>query len=338
MLKMIDEIKACRYGMSYIELADRFEVDVRTVRRDLDALEQAGVLFDREVDEDDGRIRVRIADQGRAQLKLSARECYTLLAARGLLEVFEGSPFAEDMRSVFSKVAGALPKNQRADLEDLRDRFRLIPDGGTKTYPSHGQITEMLMQAVIHRHAVGFAYQAPKKKPRTGVLEPYAMVQFRLGLYVVGSRRYLNGSEPTDVRVFAVERFRSVEPRRGDVFEIPEDFDLNRYFRGAFGLHAGGEEKRVVIDFDRSVANYVSARVYQQGQQVRWRDNGRMRLEFTATDLTEVLPFVLQWGQHATVVEPPELRDLAMQAMVGSLANYEAAAAAAPAARKAKRR
>jgi proteasome accessory factor B len=323
MLKMIDEIKAHRYGMAYAELADRFDVDVRTIRRDLDALEQAGVLFDREVDEDDQRVRVRLADQGRAQLKLSARECYTLLAARGLLEVFDGSPFAEDMRSVFSKVAGALPKNQRADLEDLRDRFRFVPDGGLKSYPKHGQITEMLMQAVIHQHAVGFAYQAPKKKPRTGVLEPYAMVQFRLGLYVVGLRRYHAGAEPPDIRVFAVERFRSVEPRRSEPFEVPEGFDLGKYFRGAFGLHNGTEEKKVAIDFERAVATYVGARVYQEGQQIRLRDNGRIRLEFTATDLTEVVPFVLQWGEHATVVEPAELKEMVSASMAMALSKYD---------------
>lgn len=332
MLKMIDEIKACRYGMAYCELADRFDVDVRTVRRDLDALEQAGVLFDRTV-EDDQRVRVKIADQGKAQLRLSVRECYTLLAARGLLEVFDGSPFAEDMRSVFSKVAGALPRNQRADLEDLRDRFRFIPDGGLKTYPKHGQITEMLMHAVIQQHAVGFAYQAPKKKPRTGVLEPYAMVQFRLGLYVVGRRRYLGGDEEPAVRVFAVERFRSVEPRRADSFEVPEDFELHRFFRGAFGLHHGDAEQRVVIDFDRSVASYVSARVYQEGQNVRLRENGRMRLEFSATDLTEVVPFVLQWGEHATVIEPLELKEMVMQSMASALSKYDGLTP-----RKAKRR
>jgi len=324
---MIDEIRAHRYGMAYAELADRFDVDVRTVRRDLDALEQAGVLFDREVDDGDQRVRVRLADQGKAQLKLSARECYTLLAARGLLEVFDGSPFAEDMRSVFSKVAGALPRSQRADLEDLRDRFRFVPDGGLKTYPKHGQITETLMQAVIHQHAVGFAYQAPKKKPRTGVLEPYAMVQFRLGLYVIGQRRYLGSADGPELRVFAVERFRSIEPRRGEHFEVPDDFDLNRYFRGAFGLHNGVKEKKVCIEFDRAVATYVSARVYQPGQQVRLRENGRVRLEFTATDLTEVVPFVLQWGEHATVLEPAELRDLVMSSMAGALSKYDAAPA-----------
>lgn len=330
---MIDEIRAHRYGVTYVELADRFDVDVRTVRRDLDALEQAGILFDRSVDDEDQRVRVKLADQGKAQLKLSARECYTLLAARGLLEVFDGSPFAEDMRSVFSKVAGALPRNQRADLEDLRDRFRFVPDGGLKKYPAHGQITEMLMQSVIHRHAVGFAYQAPRKKARVGVLEPYAMVQFRLGLYVVGRRRYSGSDEPAEVRVFAVERFRSVEPRRQESFEVPRDFDLNRFFRGAFGLHHGTDEKRVVIDFDRSVATYVSARVYRDDQQIRLRDNGRLRLEFSATDLTEVLPFVLQWGQHATVVEPEELRELVVESMGSALEKY---AGAGP--RRARRR
>jgi len=333
MLKMVDEIRAHRYGVAYVELAERFEVDARTIRRDLDALEKAGILFDREVDESDQRVRVRLADQGRAQLKFTVRECYTLLAARGFLEVFDGSPFAEDMRSIFSKVAGALPRNQRANLDDLRDRFRVVPDGGLKSYPRHGHLTEVLMQAVIHQHAVGFAYQAPKKKPRTGVLEPYAMVQYRLGLYVVGRRRYPNGDDPPQLRVFAVERFRSVEPRRNELFEVPEDFDLGRFFRGAFGLHHGSDERRVVIDFDRPVASYVAAREYQEGQQARFRENGRLRLEFTATDLTEVVPFVLQWGQHAHVVEPPELRDLVIDSISTALAKYEQAPA-----RRARRR
>jgi predicted DNA-binding transcriptional regulator YafY len=63
--------------------------------------------------------------------------------------------------------------------------------------------------------------------------------------------------------------------------------------------------------------------VYQEGQQIRLRDNGRIRLEFTATDLTEVVPFVLQWGEHATVVEPAELKEMVSASMAMALSKYD---------------
>lgn len=319
-MQVVDHIRAQRFGSTYGELAERFCVDARTIRRDLDALERAGVALSRTTD-DDRKVRVRMASGSPPHLRLTPRECFVLLAARGLFQPFAGSAFGRDMESVFDKVAGLASRGRRADLDDLKDRFRYVPDGGVKRYRDETGALDVLMQAVIQQETVAFSYQAIGRRAKAGTLEPYAIVVFRMGLYVVGRRRYRDGAWAT--RVFALERFRRLEPRR-QTFEVPDDFELEQYFLGAFGLHSGGPEQAVVVDFESPAASYVAARTYQADQKAEVLKGGRLRLRFTVTDLTEVVPWVLQWGGSARVVEPPELRAEVVRRLDEARAKYPA--------------
>lgn len=309
MFKIADALKAHRFGLTYEQLAEMFGVHERTIKRDLRSLEDSGRELERTKGED-GRTVVRLQDQGRARLDLTLKERYALLAARRLFDVFEGTPFREEIRSIFNKVAGSLPKSQRADLDDIEDRVVFVPDNGRKSYERKADELSILMEAALKSQEINFDYRRPRGEPkvRRGVLQPYALVLYRYGLYVVGRRIYPDEPEGA-VRIFAVERFRKLEPRAGEFFERPEDFSVDRYFRGAFGIHTGTEETEVVLRFSRQAAPYVSARTYQEGQQTKLEDNGTMRLQFHVTDLTEVVPFVLQWGRNVQVLSPRHLRE-----------------------------
>lgn len=312
MLKMVKSLQASRYGKTYAELAQEFQVSSRTVVRDLQALDDVGVPVMRAPDED-GRTRVSV--EGQASIELSLRERYTLLAARRLFDVFESTPLRQDMQNIFRRVAASLPKNQRADLEDIEDRVLFVPDNGRKVYDRHEAIIFDLMTAALQDTEVSFTYRSPSGGgTKQGILRPYALVLYRYGLYAVGERTYASDRSDARIRIYAIERFKQVELLRGQVFERPADFHIDRYFRGAFGLHAGDEEVEVRLRFTRKATPYVTSRTYQTGQKVEMQDDGGVILRFQATDLTEVVPFVLQWGREVQVDAPAELVEAVAEA------------------------
>jgi predicted DNA-binding transcriptional regulator YafY len=154
---------------------------------------------------------------------------------------------------------------------------------------------------------------------------------FRQGLYVVGPRvgEVGDGKETTNWRKrlgqFAVERFADAQHLRERTFEVPPDFHLDELLHGAFGIHVGSSDdqpQRVVIEFSKERASYARARVWHPTQAVEDLADGGVRFTFTCSNLTPVVSFVLEWGPHAWVIEPAELRAAVLSELDAARVRY----------------
>ena len=106
------------------------------------------------------------------------------------------------------------------------------------------------------------------------------------------------------------ERFLEVDFLRQDRFKVPADFDVHRFFDGAFGLHHGrGDRIKVVVDFDEDVRPLLAGRQWHDSQKITAGPEGKVRLQLEVSDLTEVTTWVLGWGHRAVVIEPKALRE-----------------------------
>ncbi len=249
LLRLLEYLRSRRFGATLVELAEEFGVTERQIRRDVDALDEAGHAIEPSLTAD-GRARVQVSGVRARSVPLTLRERYVLLAARRVFDVLADTPFHEDVRSIYSKIAASLPDDQRADMEAFGDRFLFIPDGGTKAYRGKEDILDGLLTGVIHRLRVRYRYRAANGEAHSGLLAPYAMAVYKHGLYVVGCG-VPDGKEAGERQtyVFAAERFEEAQHVRGDRFEVPANFKLDEFFQGTFGIFLGGEPQRVVIDF-----------------------------------------------------------------------------------------
>ena len=301
-LGMLEELRARHMGMSLDALAEHFAVAARTVRRDLEVLKEAG--HEIELTAQGEGTHVRLLDPPLKPLNLTLSERYALLAVRRVFDVLEHTPLHEDVRSVYGKIVAGMQAEPRAKMESFDERFVYIPDGGRKLYAEKQDVLEALLSGVLHGAFVSYEYVNAKGKAHKNVLAPYAMVLYRHGLYVVGLRE--GESRP---RVFAVERFQSAVYQRKRHFERPENFRVADFFEGAFGIFAGGPRTRVVVELSKEVADAVRAREWHPSQELVDAKDGAVRLSFEVSNLTQVTPWVLSWGEHARVLEPAELAD-----------------------------
>lgn len=296
-----DHLAGRRYGATARELAEHFGITDRQVRRDVGALVEAGHPIERERVGDEARIVLREGKPGAVHLTL--RERYALLAVRRVFDLLPDTPFAEDVRSIFDKVAASLPKKHQGSLDELVERFVYVPDGGQKPYERHADVIDGLMTAVIYRWRVDAEYRSARGNRWRGTLAPYAMALYRQGLYVVGPR---DGEDL--VRVFAVERFRRVEARRGDRFQRPAFFDVDAFFDG-FGVFTGGPPVKVVLEFTQDVRHLLEDRVFHPSQRRRRAAGGVTRLELEVPSTPQLLQWLVGWGPKVRVLEPAELRE-----------------------------
>src|SRR3954469_17388294 len=106
--------------MTIDELAERTGVSTRTIRRDLEALQQSGFLLYDDLHEGkrywmlEQRPFRRLDETGFTLAELSA-----LYFSRTLVEALSATPFQGDVRSAFEKLSGALTPGMRQFLDRL---------------------------------------------------------------------------------------------------------------------------------------------------------------------------------------------------------------------------
>ena len=107
-LREIEQARAA--GVTIDHLADLCRVTTRTIRRDLQALEEAGFPVYDDRSHDDGRTRWTMNGQAFKGLfaGLTLSELCALYFSRTLLESLAGTPFREDLGSAFDKLATSL--------------------------------------------------------------------------------------------------------------------------------------------------------------------------------------------------------------------------------------
>jgi predicted DNA-binding transcriptional regulator YafY len=119
---ILREIERARIaGVTIDELAILCDVTTRTIRRDLQALEEAGFPIFDDRTRDDGRTRWSINGQVFKGLAagLTLAELSALYFSRTLLESLAGTPFHEDLESAFEKLGSALTPHMRQFLDQL---------------------------------------------------------------------------------------------------------------------------------------------------------------------------------------------------------------------------
>src|SRR6476660_6548173 len=117
-------------GVTIDDLATLCEVTTRTIRRDLQALQEAGFPLYDDRSHDDGRTRWHLNGQALKGLAagLTVSELCALYFSRTLLESLSGTPFRDDLESAFEKLSSALTPHMRQFLDQLPHVIASKPD------------------------------------------------------------------------------------------------------------------------------------------------------------------------------------------------------------------
>jgi predicted DNA-binding transcriptional regulator YafY len=297
--KILKRIEAGRYT-STRDLAEEHGVTERTIRRDLEALQEAGFpLYDERVD---GRKVWRLIEgySERVQQHFSLAELAALYFGREVLSFLDGAPFAADLESAFQKIRAALPEKSIPYLSRIQDLFAARPEPW-KDYSKKKHVVAALVDATLHQQRVRVSYYSFASRREKGyVLDPYRLVYYHGGLYL-----YARAEEYEEVRTFAVERIRSIEVL-DQGFEIPRDFSVAEYARGAFGI-AGGKAEDVEIVFEAPIAGYIRERVWHESQALEDHEDGSVLLRMNVAPGFELQSWIKGFLPHVRVIKPASL-------------------------------
>jgi predicted DNA-binding transcriptional regulator YafY len=316
---ILREIERARgAGVTIDELAALCRVTTRTIRRDLQALEEAGFPLYDDRTHDDGRTRWRM--DGHAfkgfTAGLTVSELCALHFSRTLVESLSGTPFRDDLESAFEKLSSGLTPHMRQFLDQLPRVIATKPDPLRRRSPGSsgpsGAVQEQqtiarALDAILnHRQATIIYYSKSSERQKTYLVHPYRLAHAQGGLYLLA---YV--PEYSQVRTFAIERILGLsllEDRFTPIEELPDVA-----FPHSLGVHSGPPE-RVEIEFQTAAADYVRAREWHPSQSVQDGESGKVVVTLDVCIDRALTSWILSFGPLARVMAPERLaREIADQ-------------------------
>lgn len=279
-------------------LAEKLEVDARTIRRDITYMrDQLGAPLEYDATRNgycytEPTFRLSF-------FQITEGELVSLLLAERLLHQYRGTPFEQNLRRAFKKLSEMLPDSVSVRIDAIADCLAVLPVVQTDYDPA---LFTALARAVVGRRKIEVVYHtADRDATTTRVLSPYHLMLRGDDWYVIAHDDYRN-----EIRVFAVQRVRSVR-ETGELFERLPGFRVESYMGESFRVVRGDGHHRVALYFRPPTAGRIAEKTWHPSQTIEPATDGGLILKFEVSDLREVVRFVMFWGQDCQVVEPETL-------------------------------
>ena len=239
-------------GMTLKDLAERFGVDERTVRRDLSALIKSGLPI-LELTEAHGRKLWYTHENPLAPAQFNFEEAAALYLGHRFLAPLVNSSLWKAARSGLRKIRRQLGTKYVRILDQLLETFHESTTGWSD-YSQQSEIITTLMMACEEERETAIRYRSlTATEEQSYTIHPYALITQVGTLYVIGF-----SCKNNEIRTWKLNRIAEAERLPGK-FKKPKDFDADVYRRRGFGVFVFNEEsvQRVRIKVDRWLARYV---------------------------------------------------------------------------------
>ena len=318
--QILREIEGRRTGVTIHELARQAGVTTRTIRRDLQALQEAGfAVFDEGEENETKRWKLEALPFRALQEGLSVSDVAALYLSRALVEAMPGWPLAAELREAFAKIDRSLNDRMREFLATLPQVLSAKVGPGLNTRGDRTEsvdVTRRLLEATRARRVVTMRYfSASKNRVKQYEVQPYRLALATGGVYLIAwvpaydeFRTFLVGR---------IERLTVLEETFRRTHELPEDV-----FSQSMGVFVG-EPERIELEFDAAMAPFVRGRTWHESQELTELADGRLRLVLNVSNDWALRSWILGFGANVKVVSPPALVSALTAELAKAVSQYE---------------
>ncbi len=307
--------------VSVNRICEHFDISQRTAQRYRKALNENlmaadGGKFLRVVKEG-GVERWYLADQEEIFTATFFR-IMSVYVATVLLKSLKGTVLEDGMKYVWEMVTAQLKPSIKMRLE-LFDRKIRYSGFGRKSYTEKNPVLEEILNGLIHHGKLQILYYSQEaSKKRYHIICPYTLLLHRDSLYL---HAYVERYK--QVRTFSIDRIKEVV-NTDETFTYPANFNPDRLTDGSFGIYEapGARPFKVCVSFKESLREYITTRRWHPTQKFSTIKDGTFTMEVHLTNTNEFIPWILQFGSEAEVLEPRSLRDKIRQELLSACENY----------------
>lgn len=286
------------------ELAEKFEVSIRTIYRDIDAINQAGIPI---VSHQGNNGGFEIMDNYKIDRQvLTLKDISSILfALKGINSTLED----KDIDSVYNKINSIVSQNESKKISTKMDQIVIdfLPWGyGVK----HKSRIKEIHQAIINTRRIEFAYQNSKGEKTKRSVEP-------MNLLFKGSSWYLFGYclLKNDARLFRLSRIK-------DLVTLDLDFERKEI---SYQSHYQDKESIKTIDLVLKFSPHVRAIVeeYIDDEQITIDKNGYLTVKVTYPENDWIYSNILSYGEHVEVLKPERIKKIILKKAKKIIEKYQ---------------
>ncbi len=317
LLKLITLLRG-QAAPSAVDLAERLEVSKRTVFRDLNMLELAGVpyYFSRQSG------GYKIANSFfLPPVNLTLDEALALLAVAGQGRQL---PLHRLIRDAACKIESVLPRPMQVEIARVVRGIHI--DWPAQARHSTVELRfDQLQRAIGQRRKLLMTYISFYERSQIVTeLSPYQLLYHQRAWYVIGHSGMHNS-----VRTFKLGRIKDLVAL--DKLYVPDEkFTLAGYLGNAWGIIPEGRQYQVKLKFSPMVAANVAEVNWHRTQQVDFEPDGSAIFTATVDGLGEISWWILGYGDQVEVLQPPPLRQRLREMAKTLVAKYDGPAISHP--------
>jgi predicted DNA-binding transcriptional regulator YafY len=326
--KILQILERVRFGKTLQELhADIIDelgiksLHTRTLRRDLEALQAAGIDVDSH-DTQRGKVwKLGPLAKTTTKISFSATELIALSLGRELMLPLNGTQFGTGIDSFWNKVKEEVPATVLTHYEKYRRTFR-VQGLSVKSYEEKQGIIQTINRGILEHRILEVIYRSEGKPAKTRRIEPLEVVLFQSSLYTVAAANEID-DEKTRIRVWKLDRFDKAT-LLDEWFKPPEDLDLEDFFGNSQSIfRANDKPKRYKIWLAPRAVIWVTEDPWHPEQKLKEKPDGSAVLTLMVANPKEIIPRVLALGNDAELLEPKGVRNLVANDVKAMAKRYE---------------
>lgn len=287
------------------EIADRFGMSLRTVYRDLKALEEAGVPVGAEA----GKGYFLVEGYHLPPVMFTREEAGAMLMAEKMVEKFTDNSVKEHYQSAMYKIKSVLPDIEKQFVSDLNCNIEVFY---TPMADSPNNFMLVIQQALVNNQVLNIEYLSISKEEHTcREIEPVGLCFYSISWHLIAYCRLRN-----EYRDFRVDRIKCLT-LSSEKFAPREKITMREYFQ----RHSESRElSEVVIRVNKKAEAIFQNVKYYYGFLGQEERDGYLEMDFVSDDLDYFGRWLLMYADSIDVVQPVKLKTI-MQNLISSIKN-----------------
>jgi predicted DNA-binding transcriptional regulator YafY len=278
------------------EIADRFGISLRTVYRDVRALEEAGIPVIGEA----GMGYSLMEGYRLPPVMFTKEEAMSFLVAEKFYEKIADHSSSQHFKTAITKIKSVLRNQEKDTLENISPLVAVFKNRNTLHQKGKGNLLQLILENLGKKTLLHIEYTTFDKEETTSrIVEPVGIYHSFEQWYLIAWCRLRK-----DYRNFRLDRIESLKI-------LNETFDsvhpsLQEYLEKV----AKNENLlKVVLDIPLSDYKYLKEQRYDHGFVFEKRKESSVEMTFMTSSVEGFVRWIVMLADFVTVLEPTEIKD-----------------------------
>jgi predicted DNA-binding transcriptional regulator YafY len=291
------------------EIATRFEISLRTVYRDIRALEEAGVPVGAEA----GIGYFLLENYHLPPVMFTNDEASALVFGEKLIEQMSDQKVKTDFCSALYKIKAILKPSEKEHLDKLNERIAVFNLNAMGSRYQRLYLSE-IQRALANKQVLKIKYGAKhSEEPIYRDVEPIGLSNYNARWHLIGWCRLRQA-----YRDFRLDRIEELTPL-DEHFKVKQHLSMKQYMDQ---LQPSDKEPNITVTIPQTKQKMVIDTKYWYGLVKEEAVDDLVKMHFTNDDLHGFALWLLNTGCMAKIEKPQLLKAIVEQIIKETIENY----------------